>query len=403
MANTFKTPSVIAKAALPEFMNALNMTPFIDRQHSKEFSNKVGDTISIRRLTRFVAADGADVTSSIQDIIEGSVPLQLSFRKNVAVNIDSEELTLDIKDITMQVLRPAMEELAQTVETEVANLYKQVWNQVGTPGTTPSTIADAMLPRTELNKHGVPTRNRAAFYEPTAAGAMAAVLATVFPTDIASMAIKEGKITEYTGFAYMENQSIVRHTVGTYSGTPLVKGASQNVTYDSVKDTYKQDLVTDGWTSTALNEGDRFTIDGVYSVNPKTRQSTGDLQKFVVRADATDTAGTMTLSISPPIITSGAQQTVDAAPADNAAITVLGTSATQYPQNLALNKDAFTIAFANLAGPMDESKFGRATQDSISIRVAYDWDGKTDVNLVRFDILFGLVAQQPGFATVHVG
>ena len=404
MANNFKTPSIIAKAALPEFMNALNMTPFIDRQHSSEFSNKVGDTISIRRLTRFVASNSADVTGAIQDIVEGSVPLQLNFRRVVPVNISSDELTLDIKDLTEQVLKPAMEELAQTVETEVAGLYKEVWNQVGTPGTTPSTTADAMLPRTELNQYGVPARNRAAFYEPKAAGAMAAVLATVFPTDIASMAIKEGKITEYTGFAYMENQSIVRHTVGTYAGTPLVNGASQNVTYDSVKDDYKQNLITDGWTSTALNEGDRFTIDGVYSVNPKTRQSTGDLQKFVVRADATDTAGDMTLSISPPIITSGAMQTVDAAPADNAAITMVGgASGTQVPQNLALNKNAFTIAFANLAGPMDASKFGRATQDNISIRVAYDWNGTTDVNLVRFDILFGLTAQQPGFATVHAG
>jgi len=120
MANNFKTPSVIAEAALPEFMNALNMTPFIDRQHSSEFRNKVGDTISIRRLTRFVAGTGADVTGAIQDIVEGSVPLQLSFRKNVPVEVSSHELTLDIEELTEQVLRPAMEELAQTVETEVA-------------------------------------------------------------------------------------------------------------------------------------------------------------------------------------------------------------------------------------------------------------------------------------------
>lgn len=405
MANTFKTPSVIAKAALPEFMNALNMTPFIDRQHSKEFSNKVGDQISIRRLTRFVASSSADVTGAIQDIVEGSVPLTLAFRRVVPVNIDSEELTLDIKDLTEQVLRPAMEELAQTVESEVANLYKQVWNQVGTPGTTPSTIAHAMLPRTRLNQTGVPTKNRAAFYEPVAAGAMAAVLATVFPSDIASLAIKQGEITTYTGFAYMENQSIKTHTVGTYSGVPLVDGAAQNVTYDSVKDDYKQTLNTDGWGSgvSNLNEGDRFTIEGVYAVNPKTRDNLSHLQQFVVRADISDTTGDMALSMSPPMITTGAQKTVSAAPADNAVITVLGASAGEYPQNLALNKDAFTIAFANLAGPMDSSKFGMATMDNISIRVAYDWNGTTDVNLVRFDILFGLVAQQPGFATVHVG
>lgn len=406
MANAFKTPNVIAKAALAEFFNSLNMTPFIDRQHSKEFANKVGDTISIRRLTRFTAGSGADVTGAIQDITEGSVALQLSNRKNVPVEITSQEMTLDIKDLTMQLLKPAMAELAQAVESDIADLYKQVWNQVGTPGTTPSTIANAMLPRTKLNKLGVPVSNRAAFYEPEAAGAMAAVLGTVFPTSIAEMAIEEGTIRKYAGFAYMENQSIKIHTVGAYGGTPLVNGAAQNVTYTSVKDDFKQNLITDGWTITtsALVEGDRFTIAGVNSVNPKTRQSTGDLQQFVVRTGVTaDGSGNKTISISPPIITSGAQQTVTAAPADNAAITVLGTASTDYPQNLAMNKDAFTIAFANLHGPMDESKFANVTQDNISMRVAFDWDGKTDTNLIRFDILYGLVAQNPGFATVHVG
>ena len=403
MANSVKTPDIIAKAALPEFMNSLNMTPFIDRQHSKEFSNKVGDTITIRRITRFVAADGADVTSSIQDIVEGSRSLTLSFRKNVAVEISTQEMTLDIKDLTMQVLKPAMEELAQTVESEVAGLYKQVWNQVGTPGTTPATIADAMLPRTRLNQSGVPSRNRAAFYEPVAAGAMAAVLATVFPTDIAALAIKEGRITTYTGFAYMENQSIKVHTVGTYAGTPLVDGAAQDVAYTAVKDTNLQNLVTDGWSSTSLVEGDRFTIADVYAVNPKTRDALPHLQQFVVRADVSDTAGAATISISPPIITSGAFQTVDAAPADNAAITMLGTTGQKVPQNLALHKDAFTIAFANLDMPQDSNKAARATQDSISIRVVFDYDGKTDVDLIRFDILFGMKAQEPGYATVHAG
>lgn len=405
MTNTILTPDMIAKAAAPEFFNALNMTPFIDRQHSSEFSNAIGDSIKIRKLTRFIAGTGADVTSSIQDIEEGSVLLTLDQRRHVAVNVSSQEMTLDIKDFTEQVVNPAMEELAQVVESDVASFAKEVWNQVGTPGTTPSTIADAMLPRTRLNKLGVPMKSRAAFYEPEAAGAMAAVLATVFPTRFSELAIAEGEIRKYAGFVYMENQSIYIHTVGDHSGTPLINGAAQNVTYASVKDTYAQSLITDGWTSGAvnLNQGDRFTIADVYEVNPKTRQTTSDLQVFVINADISDTTGDITMNISPPIITSGAQQTVDSAPADGAAITVLGVTGAQYPQNLAFQKEAFTIAFANLHAPMDSSKSGYSTQDSITIRVAFDWNGTTDVNLVRFDILYGKISQNPGFATVHVG
>ena len=121
--------------------------------------------------------------------------------KSVPVPVDSKEMTLDIDSFSEQILEPAMIELAQQVETDIAGLYKEVWNQVGTPGTTPSTIDDAMLPKTKMNLLGVPNdRRRASFYEPTAASKMAAVLGGVFPTSIAELGIQEGEIRRYAGF-----------------------------------------------------------------------------------------------------------------------------------------------------------------------------------------------------------
>jgi len=406
MANGFLTPDVIAPKALEKFRNSLNLVGFIDRQLDPTFEGKVGDTIRVKRLTRYQAVTGADVTGSLRDTIEGSVAVELDTYKSVPVSVTSTELTLDLEDFVEQIVEPAMIELAQQVESDIADLYKDVWHQVGTPGTTPSTIADAMLPKTKMNLYGVPNDGkRASFYEPTAASAMAAVLGGVFPTNIAEMGIEEGMIRRYAGFVYMENQSIKNHTVGAYAGTPLVDGASQNVTYDSVKTTYEQTLNTDGWTSGAstLNQGDRFEIADVYGVNPKTRQSTGELQQFVVKETISDTSGDKAIKISPPIITSGAFQTVDSAPADNAPITVLGTASTQYPQNLALHKNAFTLAMANLALPMGGADGARESMDGISVRVVMDFDVLTDTNIMRFDILYATVAQNPGMAVVHVG
>jgi len=408
MANTFLTPDVIAPKALEKFRNALNLVGFIDRQLDDTFEGKVGDTIRVKRLTRYKAVSGADVTGQLQDTIEGSVSVVLDTYKSVPVPITSTELTLDLESFSEQIVEPAMIELAQQVETDIAGLYKDVWHQVGTPGTTPSTIADAMLTKTKMNLYGVPNDNkRASFYEPNAASAMAAVLGGVFPTNLAELAIEEGMIRRYAGFVYMENQSIVNHTVGAYGGTPLINGAGQNVTYDSVKGTYEQSLITDGWTATTsvLERGDRFTIADVYGVNPKTRQSTGQLQQFVVKEQATaDGSGNKTLAISPPIITSGAFQTVDAAPADGAPITVVsGTAGTQYPQNLALHKNAFTLAMANLALPMGGADGARESAEGISVRVVMDFDVLTNTNIMRFDILYTTVAQNAGMAVVHVG
>ena len=96
-------------------------------------------------------------------------------------------------------------------------------------------------------------------------------------------------------------------------------------------------------------------------------------------------------------------KTVDSAPADGAAITVVsGAASTQYPQNLALHKNAFTLAMANLVIPRS-AEGSRASEDGISMRVVFDYDGLTDVELIRFDILYTTVAQNAGMAVVHVG
>jgi hypothetical protein len=64
--------------------------------------------------------------------------------------------------------------------------------------------------------------------------------------------------------------------------------------------------------------GDVFTIAGVFDVNPVTKATLPILKQFVVAIGserlASDGAGNLTLTISPQIITSGAQQNVSAVP-----------------------------------------------------------------------------------------
>ena len=73
MASTYLTPDVIAPKALEKFRNALNLVGFIDRQLDDTFeSSAVGDTIRVKRLTRYAAVNSQDVTGQLQDTIEGS-------------------------------------------------------------------------------------------------------------------------------------------------------------------------------------------------------------------------------------------------------------------------------------------------------------------------------------------
>ena len=90
-----------------------------------------------------------------------------------------------------------------------------------------------------------------------------------------------------------------------------------------------------------------FTIAGVYAVNPVSQDKQAFLQQFTVMADADSGASTgpAALTVAPAIITSGPYRTVDVAPADNAAITVMGTGGAIYPQNLCFHKNAFALDY----------------------------------------------------------
>jgi hypothetical protein len=144
-----------------------------------------------------------------------------------------------------------------------------------------------------------------------------------------------------------------------------------------------------------------FTIAGVNSVNRRTRQDTGDLQTFSVTADAASGsgAGVATLTVTPPMITSGPYQTVTAAPADGAAIVVkTGTGGATHPQNIGCHKNAITLAMAPLDMPTDGASSARESFKNISIRSVRQYDITNDKTVFRFDILFGVKVQNPDFA-----
>jgi hypothetical protein len=183
------------------------------------------------------------------------------------------------------------------------------------------------------------------------------------------------------------------HTVGAWgASTPLVDGANQ------ADDT----LLTDGWQAglSTLNVGDIFTIDGVFSVNPQSRQSTTQLQNFRVVEQISDTAGAMNIRIDPPITISGAFQTVTNSPANNAPITVNGAVSASGSQGLAFHKDAFTLASADLPLPRGVDMAARVSDDQvgISIRMVRAYDINTDNFPCRLDVLYGCAVLRPELA-----
>jgi hypothetical protein len=146
--------------------------------------------------------------------------------------------------------------------------------------------------------------------------------------------------------------------------------------------------------------GDVFTVAGVYSVNPQTRQSTGSLQQFVVTATATASSGNWaSISVSPPIYTAAhALASVDAFPQSGATVTVLGAASTGYAQNLVYHKDAITMATADLLLPQGVDMASRQNHNGISMRIVRQYDINNDRMPCRIDVLYGYSTIRPQLA-----
>ncbi len=409
MPNTLLTPNKIAKEALMQLQNELRFGKQVHRQYKNEFV-KIGNSVTIRKPVKFYTADGA--TRVNQDVEEGDTPIVIDQRKHVSWKFSTQDLTLSIEEYSDRYVKPAMITLANTIDQAGALMYREVWNLVGTPGTTPANYAAVGAAAQRLTEMAVPTTERRAIMNSAAFQTIAATLTTLNMPQMAMEAWKSGEIGNLAGFKTLESVNVRSHTVGTKAGTPLVNGASQSVAYSAVKSTNQQNLVTDGWTasSAVLKRGDVFTIAGVFAVNPVPGEgSTGKtvmpyLQQFVVKADVSaDGSGNATVAISPAIITSGPYQTVSAAPADNAAITVVGTGSAVYPQNLCFHKNAFALVTVPLEMPDGASFKARETDDGLSVRVVKDYDINTDEEIIRVDVLYGWKAIYPELASRLTG
>jgi hypothetical protein len=399
MANRQLTADIIAKEALFILDNELGWLGKIHRAYEDEWSSEVngykkGDTISIRRPADFTVTDGA--VMNLQDHIEGKTTLVINQQKHVAFGLSSSDMALKVTDMSERFIRPAVLSLVNHIANDLLTVaYQGFWNWVGTPVANVDSFADFYKAVTRLNQMGVPMEDRIGILSPEDHGAMLGSQSGLYITDAARDAYRRGELGNVGGIDLFMSQVTPSHTTGSRTNsTPLTDGNSQEVTFDTAKDSYTQTIVTDGWTSSlTIAAGDTFTIDGVFMVNPRTKVSTGVLQQFVqtVALTANETAGNdTTMTISPPIIVSGPNQTVTySGNFDGRTILNTGTASTAYKQNLLFHKNAIALAMVPL--PLHQGAVGgsRKSHKGLSIRVQPVSDGINDVEKWRLDVLYG--------------
>ena len=399
MSNSILTIDMITRKALEILENNLVVTRTVNRQYDSSFAvegAKIGSTLRIRKPDRALVSEGASLITQAED--EQYASLTVSSQKHIGVNFSSAEMALSLDDFADRVLKPRISQLASSIDADVANAYKKVYNSVGTPGAIPSTSLVLLQAQQKLNENATMMNPRYAVVNPAANASLVEGMKGFFnPSDTISRQFKNGYLgSGILGYDEISmSQSIKQHTNGSRSASATLKVDG------AVSVEGQSTLSVDGDSgAVTFKVGDVFTVAGVYAVNPQTRESTGSLQQFTVTADNEATNGSWnSIAVSPAMYTAGqALATISAFPTNNAVVTVVGTASAQYAQNLVYHKDAISFATADLLLPQGVDMASRQVHNGISLRIVRQYDINHDKMPCRIDVLYGYDVIRPEMA-----
>lgn len=405
MANTVLTASVIAREALMQLENSCTMANLVHRGLEQEYQTKVngykkGQTISISAPMYARTHAGPD-TSSV-DAYERSITITVDQHRTVDFSVTMLDLTQKIADFSRLFVQPAMVAMADYVDNYMMALYKYVPAQVGTPGSSLTSMAAFDLANARLDYESVPSNQRYCVMSPGTHAAMAGYMRGLAVNPTVESAIR-GKLGDmWGGFdSIFKSQNCPRHTPGTWAGDTVTKDG------DSTENEFDLDLA-DATGDNAIAAGDIFTIADCYAVNKINGNIRSDLRQFVSPTAVTFSSGAGTVDyplgteqhglIGASTTTAALQpyQTVGTLPANTKALTIAGTASTPHNVDLAFHRNAFALACVPI-----EKQRGKAFDQSVashnglSVMVTL---GDTFSNLssqIRFDILFGAKVLNP--------
>jgi len=407
MANNLLTISKITNEALMVLENELTFTSEVDRNYDDQFAvvgGKIGNTVNVRKPGRFIGTTGPAL--NVEDFNETSVPVTLSTQFHVDTQFTTQDLALSLDMFSDRVLKPAVAAIANKIDRDgTLQAANNTYNIVGTAGTPPTGLITYLTAAAYLDSEGAPRDGRrSCIVEPFTSATIVDSLKGLFvPQEAIGEQYRKGLMgRDSAGMNWKMDQNVVAHTFGSFAGTA------------TVATTTATGFLTSGWASSStitltltngvsLNQGDTFTIAGVYAVNPQNRQAYGSnkLRNFVVNTAVSGSGGTISVNVSPAVITAGQFQNVSIpSTSATAAVSFFNSSGTVSPQNIIMHRNAFTLAVADLELPEGVHFAGRASDKEIglSMRVVRQYTINNDSIPTRLDVLYGWANLYPELA-----
>lgn len=410
--NTVINSSIISKETLMMFENNLVIGKKVDTSYSDKFGvedGKIGASYKIRRpVLATVTKNNMAFTN--QAIVETQVQLTVTESATVPFTFTDADLALKIDRFSERYVKKVAEIMAATYDKDICDFITNAKSGSSLDGVTVGTVnyanwgiqVSTMVSDTILNAKQLLLDSACpddgdvyGILSPKANRELSNAQLTLFNAQKKISDIYEkGYVGEFAGIDFSVSQSLATHTNGAVSSITL--GATQT------------GELTSGWaetaaiaisaTSGAIKAGDKFSIAGVYAVNPLTKVATSNLQQFTVVADAA--SGATSLTVAPAPIISGAYQNISATTASGTG-TLLGSASTTYRASIIFHKTAIASVSPKLEVPK-KSSFDMVEEienDYLNMRFlrGYDAVGASgNVGFIsRLDSFYGVKTVRP--------
>ncbi len=368
MANTFISVKQIARETLPRLIDNLVFPNLIYRDMGQAGCAKKGDTVAIRRPVKLTAQDfsAADGVST-QNIAEESVNVKLDRIATVDAEISALEGALDFDSVKRLFIEPAAAALAEKINNDGLDLYRDIPYVGGEAGKTPAALSDFALAAYILDSNKVPSSARSAVWSPEATAAFKQIPALVNAEKSGDCtALRSGAIGDVFGISNYMTQAVRHHEAGDLAVS------SGKITVES--DVTGADEVT--FIGTGLTGG---VVKGdVVTVGVKT---------YTVKEDTVSADGKITVKLY-PAVTASAGEIVTVAPSHSA--------------NLVFHPSAFGFVSRPLPTPAGVESYV-TTYNGISLRVVRGYDMKYKREMLSMDVLYSFATLYPELACRYMG
>lgn len=370
MANQFIEVKEIARQTLPLLIDNLVFPNLVHKDYSNDYVQGKGAKIQVKKPVKYTAQEfdeGTGVTT--QDIKEESVEVELNKLASVDVEISAIQGATNVDDLNRLFLEPAAVALAEKINRDGLELYKDIPYAVGTAGTTPSSLTDLANARKMLNALKAPVSGRVGVWDTEADAAFSTIPAIVNAEKSGNFeALREGSIGRVMGLDNYMSQAVKTHSTGVTAATSVkVNGA---VTAGATK------LAIDGTSLTGkLVKGDILTISG---------------NNYVVTQDTAEAASNAIAEVS----------VYPALPAlaDNTAVTLVGS----HTANLAFTENAFAFVTRPLVAPKGVESYV-TSYNGVTLRVVRGYNMQFKKEMLSMDVLYGYKTMYPELATRILG